>query len=139
MTHVHVAAAIIQRGDKVLAARRADVEQGGWELPGGKVEEGETAEQALERELGEELDCEVASAWLYDTVERAEGDVALTMDCFVVRLAEGSEPARDERVHAELRWVSRQELGELDWMPADAGVARSVAYYWDAALCDQML
>lgn len=139
MTSANVVAAIIHRDGLVLAARRADEGQGGWEFPGGKVEKGETPERALERELMEELGCEVASAWPFDTVSLGSGGEPLTMECLVCRLADGSEPARDERVHSELRWVSREELGSLDWMPADETVARKVAYYWDETFSDQQL
>ena len=139
MTSVRVVAAIIARDGSVLAARRADVEHGGWEFPGGKIEEGEGAEQALERELAEELGCEVASAWPYDTVSLEDGGRRLTMECFVCALASGAEPALDERVHAELRWLGREELADVEWLPADALVARSLACYWDEALVDQQL
>ena len=139
MTDVHVAAAIIHQKGRVLATRRTDAESGGWELPGGRIEPGESAEQALERALAERLGCEVASAWPYDGVERTEGNQHLTMECFVCRLADGSKPALDSSAHAELRWVSRDELGELDWMPADAEVAERLAFFWDEALHDQLL
>ena len=66
---VHVSAGIIHRDGRVLAARRADGERAGlWELPGGKVERGEDAVQALRRELREELGCEVGACWIYDTI-----------------------------------------------------------------------
>lgn len=139
MSETHVAAAIVVRDGRVLAARRADAEQDGWEFPGGKLEPGETGVQALARELSEELGCEVASAWPYDTVRCDRGGDALVMDCFVTSLAADSEPARDERVHTELRWVARDELAGLDWMPADAGVAQTLAAYWDEVVTDQQL
>lgn len=139
MSDTRVAAAIIVREGRVLAARRADNEAGGWEFPGGKVEDGETPLQALERELSEELGCSVASAWPYDTVRREQDGDVLVMDCFVTSLADGSDPARDERVHAELRWVDRNELAELDWLPADVQVAGTLAAYWDEVVVDQQL
>lgn len=139
MTDLHVVAAIIQKDGKVLVARRTDAEKGGWEFPGGKVERGESAVQALERELQEELACEVASAWPYDTVRHDLDGSTLTMDCLICRLSDGAAPTIADSTHSELRWVSREELGELAWMPADAGVARSIAYYWDEAFSDQLL
>lgn len=137
---VHVAAAIIHRAGRVLAARRAGGEQGGlWELPGGKVEQGETAQAALRREVREELGCELGAAWPYDTVEFDYPGFHLVMDCFVCTLAEGAAPARDPAVHSELRWVARDELEALEWLPADVALARTLAYYWDETFEDQLL
>lgn len=129
----HVSAAIIYRDGRVLAARRAaGKDQAGlWELPGGKVEPGETPEQALRREIAEELGCEVRLAWLYDTVEHDYPDFHLTMDCYVCSLAPGSEPAADPTVHEELRWLSQDELTDVAWLPADTALAASLGYFWD--------
>lgn len=137
---VRVAAGIVHRDGRVLAAHRADgAYEGGWELPGGKVEEGEAPVEALRRELAEELGCELGSAWLYDTVEHDYPDFHLTMDCFVCRLADGAEPVAHEGVHSELRWLAREELFDVEWLPADVQMMRSVAYYWDEAFADQFL
>lgn len=137
---VHVAAAIIHRDGRVLAARRAGREQGGlWELPGGKVEQGETAQAALRREVREELGCELGAAWPYDTVEFDYPSFHLVMDCFVCTLAEGATPAPDPAVHSELRWVARDELEALEWLPADVALAQTLAYYWDETFEDQLL
>lgn len=139
--NVHVSAALINRNGRLLAARRADgAQQGGeWELPGGKVEEGETSVEALRRELEEELGVTPRSMWLYDTVEHDYPDFHLTMDCFVCRLADGAEPVAHEGVHSELRWLAREELFDVEWLPADVQMMRSVAYYWDEAFADQLL
>ena len=137
---VHVAAALITRDGRLLAARRATGEHAGlWELPGGKVEEGEPPTEALRREVREELGCDVGVAWLYDTVEHDYPSFHLTMDCYVCRLTADAEPVKREGVHDELRWVSREELLDLDWLPADVTLMRSLAYYWDEAFADQLL
>ena len=139
--NVHVSAALINKNGRLLAARRAyGVQQGGeWELPGGKVEEGETSVEALRRELEEELGMTPRSMWLYDTVEYDYPDFHLTMECFVCRIDADAEPARNPEVHSELRWLSRDELLDVAWLPADVELARSLTYYWDEAFSDQLL
>lgn len=140
MTVLHVSAAIIRRDNRILAARRAaGAQEGLWELPGGKVEEGETADTALRREVLEELGCELGVAWPYDTVEYDYPDFRLSMDCFVTSLPDGAEPACDPTVHSELRWLSREELLDVDWLPADLGLMRGLSFYWDEAMSDQLL
>lgn len=140
LRNVRVAAAIIQRGGRVLAARRCDAaNEGLWELPGGKVEEGETPDAALRREVAEELGCRLGVTWLYDTVEHDYSDFHLTMDCFVCRLPEGEEPTLAEGVHDELRWLGRTELLDVEWLPADVSLMRGLTYYWDEAFSDQLL
>lgn len=134
METTHVAAAIIYRDGRVLAARRADdAEGGGWELPGGKLEQGETSKEALRREIREELGCELQLVWLYDTVEHDYPDFHLSMDCFVCSLAPGSEPTADPAVHDELRWLTQDELMDVEWLPADTALASSLGYFWDEA------
>ncbi len=135
MGALRVSAAIIYRDGRVLAARRAASKHqpGLWEFPGGKVEAGETSEQALRREIAEELGCELRLVWLYDTVEYDYPDFHLSMDCYVCTLAPGSEPAADPTVHEELRWLSQDELTDAEWLPADTALVTSLGYFWDEA------
>lgn len=138
--NVRVSAALIHRDGRLLAARKADGDQTGlWELPGGKIQGGEKPDEALRREVREELGCELGVAWLYDTIEYDYPDFHLTMDCFVCLLAQGAEPRPSEGVHSELRWLERGELFDVEWLPADASLVRSLAYYWDEAFADQLL
>lgn len=137
---VRVAAGIIRREGRVLAARRARGAQAGlWELPGGKVEPGETPETTLRREVEEELGCALAAAWPYDTVEYDYPDFHLSMEVFATGLAAGSEPACHEGVHDELRWLARDELLDVEWLPADDELVRALAFFWDEVLEDQQL
>ena len=96
--NVRVSAGIIRNGGRILAARRASGPQEGlWELPGGKIEDGESPLAALQCELREELGCELGVAWPYDTVEYDYPDFHLSMECLVCNLAEGAEPSPAER------------------------------------------
>lgn len=121
MKTVHVAAGIIQRdGGEVLAVQRGYGDMDGlWEFPGGKVENGETPAQACERELLEELQVRVTGLQDFYTLEYDYPSFHLSMNCFFCRLAEGEgEPQRSDR-QRELRWVPKQSLATLEWMPAD--------------------
>ncbi len=137
---VRVAAGIIHRDGRILAAHRTDgALPGGWELPGGKIEPGETAVEALCREVREELGCPVRSAWPYDTVEYDYPDFHLSMDCLVCTLDDAAEPTVADASHDELRWLARGELADVEWLPADVALVGALSYYWDEALSDQML
>ena len=134
MKTVHVAAGIIQRGsvdghdvDEVLAVQRGYGSMAGmWEFPGGKVERGETAAEACERELTEELQVRVDRLRAFYTVEYDYPDFHLSMECFFCRIAEGEgEPVRHDR-QQDMRWVKRSELADLDWMPADIGLVEAL-------------
>ena len=131
MKTVHVAAGIIQRGDgsdEVLAVQRGYGDMAGmWEFPGGKVERGETAAEACERELAEELQVHVEDLRACYTVEYDYPEFHLSMECFFCRIAEGEgEPVQHDR-QQDMRWVKRSELAELDWMPADVELVRTLA------------
>ena len=122
MRKIHVVAAIIWRAGedgktRVLAAKRGGGEfKGGWEFPGGKIEDGESQEQALEREIWEELSAEIRMEKKICSVEHRYPAFSLTMECFWARLrTDKIEP----REHDELRWLSEDELDGVGWLPAD--------------------
>lgn len=119
---VRVVGAIIQRGDTVFAARRNPERSAGglWEFPGGKVEPGETPEQALSRELEEELAINVTIGALID---RSTGDVAgktIELSCYEASLL-GPEPSSSTD-HDAMTWVSLDQLHELVWAPGDVPI-----------------
>ncbi|RUP01692.1 MAG: (deoxy)nucleoside triphosphate pyrophosphohydrolase [Mycobacterium sp.] len=114
-TQIVVAGAIISGGAVLVAQRIRPPELAGrWELPGGKVAEGETEPDALARELAEELGIDTTVG------ERLGGDVllgeAITLRAYRVRLVSGEPHPRD---HQALRWVTAAELDDVDWVPAD--------------------
>ena len=139
MDTVPVAGAIIVRNGRVLAAHRTHVRSGslGWEFPGGKIEAGETAEQALRREVAEELGIRLSTVWFFDTVIHEYDSFTLAMDCFVCYPVPGEEPRAVE--HDELRWVGRDELAQLDWLPADRKVALLLGASWDEVFASEHL
>ena len=140
MESIRVSAAIIQREDRIFCAHRATAHggvEGGWEFPGGKLEPGESAEVALRREIAEELGARLSTVWLLDTVEHDYPTFHLSMDCFVCRLAPGEEPV--PREHDDVRWLSRDELLSVSWLPADQHVASLIGRYWDELFADSHL
>ncbi len=117
-TAIHVVgAALIERG-RCLAARRGEaMDQGGlWEFPGGKVEAGERPEEALARELREELgvECEIGP-WLGRGESRV-GERRIQLDVYRARMRSGTPSPRE---HAELRWIGPDEIDALQWAAAD--------------------
>lgn len=132
---VHVAAAIVAHEGRVLAAQRSYGMKDKWEFPGGKVEEGEEAEAAVRRECAEELGLRLGALWPFDTIEYDYPDFHLSMELFMGAPAPGEEPHRLE--HEALRWLSRDELMSVDWLPADEGPVRELGIAWDQ-LFDEM-
>jgi len=124
MPRIIVGAAIIQSG-QLLACARADPPEvaGRWEFPGGKVEDGESEPEALVRECDEELGVRV------EVGDRVGADEPLAhgwavLKVYLARLIDGDTPQRIE--HAELRWLSPQDLFTVDWLPADAPIVASL-------------
>lgn len=138
METVRVVAAIIARDGRVFAAHREQSQCGpGWEFPGGRIEEGETAEQALRREIAEELGARLSTMWLLDTVEHDYPTFHISMDCFVCELLPGEEPHLSE--HDASAWVGRNELPDLAWLPADQKAIRVLGAFWDQVFAAEHL
>ncbi|HTU98963.1 MAG TPA: (deoxy)nucleoside triphosphate pyrophosphohydrolase [Luteitalea sp.] len=118
MRAIVVSAAVIERDDAFLMTRRAaDAHLAGrWEFPGGKQEAGETAEEALRRELHEELGCDAVVGALLLTTAHAYPEVHVTLNFFATTLTTVPSP----QLGQEMRWVSRTELASLPLPEADA-------------------
>ena len=124
MKTVHVVAAVIRKDNRIFATQRGYGEfKDGWEFPGGKIEEGETPEQALAREIKEELDTEIEVGKLIDTIEYDYPKFHLSMDCFWCEIMQGGLELKE---HEAARWLSKEELYSVDWLPADVGVVERV-------------
>ena len=121
----HVVAAIIRDGDKILSTMRGHGEyRGFWEFPGGKVEEGETPEEAVAREIKEELDAEIEVGELLTVVEFDYPDFHLSMSCFWASLKEGSSITLLE--HDAAKWLTLEDIDSVGWLPADEDVIKAI-------------
>lgn len=121
MKTVKVVAAIIcddmKEKNKIFATARGYGElKGGWEFPGGKVELGETPQQALIREIIEELDTEIKVGELIDTVEYDYPTFHLSMDCFWAEVKAGHLELKEAEA---AKWLTKDQLDSIDWLPAD--------------------
>ena len=120
MKTIEVAAAIIVKYNKVFATQRGYGEfKDGWEFPGGKLEPGESAREALVREIREELDVDIRVGRLLETVEYDYPEFHLTMHCFICELLSEEIVLKE---HEDARWLKEEELDTVDWLPADVGV-----------------
>ena len=117
MKTVKVVAAVIREKDKIFATARGYGDlKGGWEFPGGKIEDGETPQEALRREILEELDTEICVGELIDTIEYDYPTFHLSMDCFWCSILKGSLILNEAEAS---RWLSKEELDSVPWLPAD--------------------
>lgn len=124
MKIVKVVAAVIVNGDRIFATQRGYGEfKDGWEFPGGKVEEGETPEQALIREIREELDTEINVKDFLMTVEYDYPKFHLSMDCFWCSITSGDLILKEHEASA---WLEKAELDHVDWLPADLQIIDKV-------------
>ena len=122
---VKVVAAIIRRGDMIYATQRGYGDyKDGWEFPGGKVEPHETPEQALIREIKEELLADIKVGEKLITVEHDYPGFHLSMDCFWAELINDEDPVLTE--HEAARWLTKDALNEVGWLPADVKVVEAV-------------
>ena len=117
MKTVRVVAAIIIENGKVFATQRGYGEfKDGWEFPGGKIEPGETPEEAIVREIKEELDTEVEVIELLDTVEYDYPNFHLSMGCFICKIKSGDLVLKE---HEAAKWLTCSTLNSVKWLPAD--------------------
>ena len=123
MKTVKVVAAIIRDGNRIFATQRGYGEyKEGWEFPGGKVEPGETPQEALVREIKEELAADIVVGDYLTTVEYDYPTFHLSMDCFWATLVEGTELKLLE--HEAAKWLSLSELDKVAWLPADVTISK---------------
>lgn len=129
MKTIRVVAAVIkatnEKGDPMIFATQRGYGdfKGGWEFPGGKIEEGETPQEALVREIREELETEIAVGELIDTIEYDYPTFHLSMDCFWAEIVSGNLVLKE---HEAAKWLTRDELDTVEWLPADVALIENV-------------
>ena len=117
MKTIRVVAAVIRDKEKIFATARGYGEfKGQWEFPGGKVEPGETPQQALKREIMEELNTEIEVGELIDTIEYDYPTFHLSMDCFWAKVSVGELELKEAEA---AKWLTKDELDSVAWLPAD--------------------
>ena len=122
MKTIKVVAAVIKAVNKngediIFATQRGYGEfKDGWEFPGGKIEEGETPQEALKREIMDELDPEISVGELIDTIEYDYPTFHLSMDCFWCEVIKGNLVLKEAE---DAKWLKKNELDKVDWLPAD--------------------
>ena len=126
LKRIEVVAAIIHDAEgRIFATQRGYGEfKDGWEFPGGKMEAGETPEEALRREIWEELETRIGVERLVETVEYDYPQFHLTMHCFLCRVESGRLELKE---HEAARWLAKEELGSVDWLPADKAVVEKLS------------
>ena len=117
MRQIEVVAAIIVKDHKVFATQRGYGEwKDFWEFPGGKIDAGETPEEALRREIKEELDTEIAVGELFTTINYDYPTFHITMHCYLCTIKNGSLTLLE---HEAAKWLSLDQLDSITWLPAD--------------------
>lgn len=129
MKTVRVVAAVIkatnEHGEPIIFATQRGYGdfKGGWEFPGGKIEEGESPQEALKREIMEELDTEISVGELIDTVEYDYQTFHLSMDCFWCEIVKGDLELKE---HEAARWLTKESINSVEWLPADITLVEKI-------------
>lgn len=125
MKSIKVVAAVIIDNKKVFATQRGYGEyKDWWEFPGGKIEAGESPEEALKREILEELDTKIEVGALIKTIEYDYPNFHLSMLCYQARIISGSLILKE---HENAKWLEKAELNSVNWLPADLEILNLVS------------
>ena len=127
MKPINVVAAIIIKDNKIFATQRGYGEfKDGWEFPGGKVEQGEAPENAIVREIKEELDTTIEVKEYFDTVEYDYPNFHLSMKCYICTVLSGKLELLE---HEAAKWLDKDSLDSVAWLPADLGLVDKLKDY----------
>lgn len=127
MKTINVVAAIIIKDNKIFATQRGYGEfKDGWEFPGGKVEQGEAPENAIVREIKEELDTVIEVKEYFDTVEYDYPNFHLSMKCYICAVVSGKLELLE---HEAAKWLDKDSLDSVAWLPADLGLVDKLKDY----------
>ena len=127
MKTINVVAAIIIKDNKIFATQRGYGEfKDGWEFPGGKVEQGEAPENAIVREIKEELDTVIEVIEYFDTVEYDSPNFHLSMKCYICTVVSGKLELLE---HEAAKWLDKDSLDSVAWLPADLGLVDKLKDY----------
>ena len=125
MKTIRVVAAVILSEGKIFATQRGYGDfKGGWEFPGGKIEDGETPEVALKREISEELETKIRVGELIDTIEYDYPNFHLSMDCFWCEIVSGKLVLKE---HKAAKWLDKENLYSVEWLPEDVSLIEKIA------------
>ena len=124
MKTIEVVAAVIRDGNKVFATQRGYGDfKDGWEFPGGKLEPNETPEEALVREIREELDTDISVGEYIDTIEYDYPTFHLKMYCYFCSIDDGNLTLKE---HEAAKWVTTDTIDDIDWLPADLTIISKI-------------
>ena len=133
MKIIRVVAAVIkavnESGETIIFATQRGYGEfkGGWEFPGGKIEVSETPQEALKREIMEELDTEISVGELIDTIEYDYPEFHLSMNCFWCEIVKGDLVLKE---HEDARWLTKEQLDDVEWLPADITLINRIKQYY---------
>lgn len=129
MKTVRVVAAVIkainENGEPIIFATQRGYGEfkGGWDFPGGKIKAGETPQEALKREIMEELDTEISVGDLIETIEYDYPTFHLSMDCFWCEIVKGDLVLKE---HEAAKWLKKEQLEDVEWLPADVTIIKTI-------------
>ena len=124
MKTINVVAAVIREGDRIFATQRGYGDyKDWWEFPGGKIEPGETSEEALIREIKEELDVDIRVGGLLDIVEYDYPEFHMIMNCYWAEVVSGSPKLLE---HEAAEWLGKSDLYSVNWLPSDLDIIEKI-------------